>query len=198
MIGNDVVDLHSASLDSPDSSKNARRYKRFLDKIFSIKEQEIIKVSKDGHQTIWLLWSMKEAAYKIYVQQFKKPFYNPKRIECQLLLSSEGLVKIENTSYKTRSKISKDCIYTTASSMESRVLKSKFFQCKIGDAVVTSEFIKNKLIKHVSKASQLPISAFSIKTFDLGIPKLYLNNSKTNDSISFTHHGRFSGYAISS
>ena len=84
MIGNDIVDLKQAAKDS-----NWKR-PRFLDKIFTQKEQSIILSSENNDQMIWLLWGMKEAAYKAYVRQFKHVFFNPKLIQCQLGLDNEG------------------------------------------------------------------------------------------------------------
>ena len=109
MIGNDLVDLKVASVES-----NWKR-PRFLDKVFTIEEQQLIMNSKNQHQTVWLLWSMKEAAYKINVQQFGKRFYNPKKLVCHLSSSTIGYVTIENRTYYTRSAISKNYIYTVAS-----------------------------------------------------------------------------------
>lgn len=73
MIGNDIVDLKQAAKDS-----NWKR-PRFLDKIFTPREQQLIWSAKDQDQMVWLLWSMKEAAYKVNVQQFGTRFFNPKR-----------------------------------------------------------------------------------------------------------------------
>ncbi|MFT4791790.1 MAG: phosphopantetheinyl transferase (holo-ACP synthase), partial [Arcticibacterium sp.] len=58
MIGNDVVDLKVAALES-----NWMRL-GFLDKVFSEEEQEVILNSENKSQMVWLFWSMKEAAYK--------------------------------------------------------------------------------------------------------------------------------------
>ena len=85
MIGNDLVDLKVASVES-----NWKR-PRFLDKVFTIEERQLIMNSKNQHQIVWLLWSMKEAAYKINVQQFGKRFYNPKNWSVIYLLQLLGM-----------------------------------------------------------------------------------------------------------
>ena len=69
MIGNDIVDLKQAAKDS------SWKRPRFLDKIFTPREQQLIWSAKDQDQMVWLLWSMKEAAYKVNVQQFGKRFF---------------------------------------------------------------------------------------------------------------------------
>jgi len=60
MLGNDIVDLDLAKTQS-----NWRR-KNYLDKIFTTEEQLLISSAKRPDEMVWLLWSMKESAYKIY------------------------------------------------------------------------------------------------------------------------------------
>ena len=59
MIGNDIVDLALAKKES-----NWKR-NRFLDKIFTQKEQLLIANAINPEIMIWNLWTRKEAAYKI-------------------------------------------------------------------------------------------------------------------------------------
>ena len=69
MIGNDVVDLNLAKTQS-----NWER-KGFLGKIFTKKEQEFIFNTKSSFEMVWLLWSMKESAYKIYFKKHSVRFF---------------------------------------------------------------------------------------------------------------------------
>jgi len=56
LIGNDIVDLQCARKES-----NWQR-KGFLEKQFTDLEQEIIFRVENSFETVWRLWSMKEAA----------------------------------------------------------------------------------------------------------------------------------------
>ena len=47
---------------------------------------------------VWLLWSMKEAAYKCYTQQHKKRFFAPQKFECHLISKDKGIVVFEHRS----------------------------------------------------------------------------------------------------
>lgn len=67
MIGNDIIDLQLASRQS-----NWRR-KGFLEKVFTSSEREIIKASEEKEECVWLLWSMKEAAYKAHQRKRSLP-----------------------------------------------------------------------------------------------------------------------------
>ncbi len=97
MIGNDILDLNKTPLN----------WKRpgFLKKGFSKNEQKLISISKNPKYTVCLLWSMKEAAYKIYVQQLKKRSFNPSKLNCTLSDSNHGFVKIGNQ----RKQLNNDC-----------------------------------------------------------------------------------------
>ena len=58
--------------------------KGFLKKIFTEEEQSLIMSSQQPEATLWLLWSMKEAAYKIYSRQKGIRSFAPASLCCQL------------------------------------------------------------------------------------------------------------------
>jgi phosphopantetheinyl transferase (holo-ACP synthase) len=188
MIGNDLVDLKVASVES-----NWKR-PRFLDKVFTIEEQQLIMNSKNQHQTVWLLWSMKEAAYKINVQQFGKRFYNPKKLVCHLSSSTIGYVTIENRTYYTRSAISKNYIYTVASLNYLENYKSVIFKVENDSYVTQSESVKNRFIENISKSKGLSFQNLSIRKNIFGVPKLFYNDFKLPIQMSLTHCGNYCGY----
>ena len=74
MIGNDIVDLTLAKTQS-----NWRR-NRFLEKQFTDFEIERIVKSQHPFMQVWLFWSMKEAAYKIHVQQYQKTIFCSQKV----------------------------------------------------------------------------------------------------------------------
>ena len=76
MIGNDIIDLTLAKLES-----NWQR-KGFLEKLFTTFEQSLICNSENPEQMVWHLWSRKEAAYKIYHRETKIRAFIPMQIEC--------------------------------------------------------------------------------------------------------------------
>ena len=111
MLGNDIVDLRKAKLES-----NWRR-KGYLDKIFSLQEQDLIATAENQDQMVWLLWSMKEAAYKIVSPLIGERFYNPLAFECVLDFigcKAHGSVFFQERILFTSSEISEELIYTTA------------------------------------------------------------------------------------
>lgn len=113
MIGNDVIDLDLAATES-----NWKR-KGYLQKIFAPQEQKLILTSVNPDVMVWLLWSMKEAAYKIESRCTGIRCYAPSKLQGQIIRLtsdfSEGKIHTATSLYHTRSLIEKSMIHTTCS-----------------------------------------------------------------------------------
>jgi len=190
MIGNDIVDLNLASIQS-----NWRR-KGFLDKVFSEYEKEIIFRSRNSFKMIWNLWSMKESAYKVYVQQNLQRFFNPKKLQCKLTSEFEGIVEVSNEEYETKSQISNDFIYTIASLKNDKKILSTTFKLDDNSYITQHNESYKKLIGIVSEKWKLPVKDIYKKKNKMGVPKLFLNNKELLISFSLTHHGSYGAYSI--
>jgi phosphopantetheinyl transferase (holo-ACP synthase) len=112
MIGNDIVDLALAQIES-----NWKR-KGFLDKIFTKNEQLLISNTKNPEVMVWNLWSRKEAAYKIYNRQTQIRGYFPLQLECFDLEIINGItfgkVAIKDFIYFTKTTITSQFVNTIA------------------------------------------------------------------------------------
>ncbi|TKC06711.1 4-phosphopantetheinyl transferase family protein [Pedobacter polaris] len=118
MIGNDVVDLLQASIES-----NWKR-KGYLAKIFTTEEQHIIQNSKDANATVWLLWSMKEAAYKIHNRKTKLRNFAPSKLICKIDYLRNGImgsVSSGGEKYYTSSEINLNYIHTIAAQEQTQL-----------------------------------------------------------------------------
>ncbi|RZJ52684.1 MAG: 4-phosphopantetheinyl transferase family protein [Flavobacterium sp.] len=159
MIGNDVVDLAQTRIDS--------KWQRsgFIDKLFTDAEQKLIKSHHDSEIMIWLLWSMKEAAYKIYNQQTKIREYAPKKISCSINIvnsnNAEGYVEYDKNKYYTKTIITPEYIHTVA-------VKAP------GDFYNIIEIEKKGIVKDEN-----------------GIPYIKSSNLNKKNNVSVSHHGRF-------
>lgn len=184
MIGNDIVDLKQAAKDS-----NWKR-PRFLDKVFTQKEQSIISSSENKNQMVWLLWSMKEAAYKAYVREFKHRFINPKRIQCQLGLNNEGVVKINQNIYYLRTLITSDYVHSIASNSKEKFPKINLFKFN------QIEDVRTRIIHQISNRKDRDLNSIKIKKTTLGVPNLFLNDVQILEALSISHHGEYGAFAI--
>jgi phosphopantetheinyl transferase (holo-ACP synthase) len=159
MIGNDIIDIVQSRHES-----NWQR-KGFIEKLFSPSEQLIIKQTSDPETMIWLLWSMKEAAYKIYNRQTKIREYSPQKLTCTILSKNDtyctGQVICNENIYYTKTTIDPDRIHTIA--------------------VTSPDNLKNVV----------EIERKNIIKDKNGIP--YFSDPLSNklQDVSISHHGRF-------
>lgn len=157
MIGNDIIDLTQSRIESRWQRKG------FVEKLFTDKEQRYIKDYEKPETMVWLLWSMKEAAYKIYHRQTKIREFSPKKLCCFLdsvnshLIS--GKVICNENVYYTQSIFSLENIHTIA--------------------------VNN--LEHLNNVIEVEDEKI-IKDED-GIP--YLKTGNILQDISISHHGRF-------
>ena len=159
IIGNDVIDLALAHEES-DWKDN-----EFLDKTFTIEEQNLILSYSLPETMVWILWSMKESAYKIYSRQPNHTVYDPILLVCHDLDNKEncffGRVRYEEQDLFTMTFISNDCIETIA------VEKHEYFD----------------------KISIVDDSTIITEINDL--PGFYDENKQRYRSVSISHHGRY-------
>ncbi len=181
MIGNDIIDLSLAERESDWQRKG------FLEKQFTRKEQSIILESENSFETVWKLWSMKEAAYKIYTQQNEKRFFAPKKLECKLTADDEGTVSFQNQKFYTRSILNASYIFTLA-----RLEKDTKVYSSIGSPYKIDEDIKKKLQEEIG------ISALEIeqKKSKNGAPYYYHKNKLLTKSCSISHHGNYGVFSL--
>jgi len=191
MIGNDIVDLQVAKKES-----NWQR-RGFLDKLFTSEEQELITSSNDPFQMVWLLWTMKESAYKAFLQQDRNRIFAPKSIRINLISKSKATVLIHKTTFYTQSEINEELIHTIASSKKgTHILSADFF--KLNNAVYEARHLETyqKTLQAFSGRLKLSPVIFEIRKDRQGIPYLYQNKKRLKHSLSITHHGSFGAFCI--
>lgn len=190
MIGNDIIDLKFAN------SNSRWREPRFLDKLFT--EEEKIFILKDANrfQVIWLLWSMKESAYKIHFRERKLSIFNPKSFHCNVISETSGTVSFENDIVHTTSEITSNIIYTTAKIQDTLHLKQDFL-LEGNFLKEKSELLREKAINAFAEFKSIPKSCISIEKNSFGAPQFFMNEKLQNNFLSLTHHGQYGGFAIS-
>ena len=155
MIGNDIVDLKLAKAQS-----NWQR-PHFLEKIFTIHEQEFIRKSENVELEIWNLWTRNEAAYKIFNRETIIRGFFPWRLECSIAEFLDGKflgsVSIDDKIYFTKTIQTEEYVYTIAANSPS----------------LLDEIIEINSNEKIIKIDGLPFTA---------IGKVL---------VSITHHGRF-------
>ncbi len=176
MIGNDLIDLVTAR-------KNSRlKNSRFRKKIFTAREENIIDKNNDPEATFWLLWSMKEAAYKIHQQETNSaPRLNPVKFEC---FPSEdrktGKVMAFGKNYFTRTQFLEGFIHSIASAeKEMNYLQKNYLK---------SSDYKGRFSAFISKELALN-TKLSIEKNEYHIPYFRQEKSAEKLPVSISHDG---------
>lgn len=186
-IGNDIVDLNFAARES-----NWQR-RGFLEKVFTYEEQNAIHNSNKPFELVWRLWSMKESAYKLYVQVKNERFFNPKSLVCSILSDSQGTVKIGTHVYQTNTEYDKRCILTTAFIDKSTTFISERFNLNIS---TQSEQTHSILLQFVAQKEQLEPKHLTIQKTAINTPQLHYKNEPLSYGVSLTHHGIWGAFSI--
>ncbi len=186
MIGNDIIDLSI-----PVSKK--WNNKRYLDKLFDLEEQAIIKESENSKIIMLLLWSLKEATYKAHQRRFNLPRkYNPLAFHCKLTSRdqsrSQGSVEIEKYTYFTSSIINSAFIHSVASFETESVASQKIYG--------SNKNAYEVILKDFSLLLKEPIANLKIEKDKNLIPILVGDVLKLEHAFSTSHHGNYAAYVI--
>jgi phosphopantetheinyl transferase (holo-ACP synthase) len=171
VIGNDIVDLVKAKQES-----NIFR-PRYLEKVCSPEEIDLVLSSSNAINTFWRIWTMKESAYKAFQRDLSfKTFFNPFAFTCQFKDSDFGELNYNGHQLSTKTIQTKEFIY-------SEVVNFRTTQRFFGSS---SDFLK-KLKTELNLKSHPELT----KTKD-GLPVLDLAHKMS--PISKTHHGNFQAF----
>lgn len=190
MVGNDIVDLSIARSDAWSDL-------RYLNKVFSISEQAQIGISKNPNETLWLLWSMKESAYKAHFRTFEKRELAPRKIECILLSRQKGMVLIDGSVYSTRSELNNEYIHTIAIEEGVNITDIQHGLIREQNAVKVRNNIVSTMKRSFSEMLELNVKSLEfIKTLR-NVPYMRYSGKRLYNPCSLSHHGRYGAFVIS-
>ena len=184
MIGNDIVDLSLAA------GQSNWQHPRFLEKIFSHSEQQLILESSDRFSTIWRLWTTKEAAYTAYTQSVPGRFFNPKSFICSSLKETFE-VTYKDFRIEVKTVLDGNAIYAETISNEQPVTEVLYVP---GENL--SMLLREALYSKVSETLGIDSAELNLIKDYHGTPKLYHNALELNLEVSLTHHGSYAAYSI--
>lgn len=188
MVGNDIVDLGLAD-------RNAWKRKRFLDKVLTPSEQLLMLDSVDPGTFFWVLWSMKESAYKLHFRKNLDRALNPARFRCSFQGDLEGRVKVDDQVYRTASTVSVDYVHTTAIDAKSRAV-TKSDEVSAGSFNAVRKKTIESLIRSFSASADLNAEQVKFLKDKNDLPFLTCDVNGMFKACSISHHGRFGAYAI--
>ncbi len=197
MIGNDIVDLAYSR-----QTSNWQR-PRFLDKVFTASEQAQIAAAPDPEQWVWLLWSIKESAYKLILRAAQGPFFAPKQITCEVIppMAGNALIKsvvhYQGQVYCGESQLSASSIHSLVYARAERpTFSSARFCLAQSDYPHQGAFIREQLLRHYADTRQIDLQKLAIQKNLHGIPSITMEGVPQTTALSISHHGHFAAYAF--
>jgi len=192
MIGNDIVDLDLAAQES-----NIRR-RGFVDKLFLLHEKQIIENAIQQAPMLWLLWSCKEAVYKIVHRATHERKFAPQQFACYLLSSRDTEVLSSSII------VNNDCpVPQVTERMAGIVVHQQqpyYFQTRITTTCIhTHAAINPVLLQQMnvftgcySDRDMLSPTQLLFKD-ESGIPHIRDRDTGLAAPVSLSHHGRYFG-----
>ena len=199
-IGNDVVALALIN------SERTRSY-RFYSKILHPAEQELYKQlpisALPFEQYVWLLWSVKESAYK-YLQRLNPSLvFSPTQTVVNSIetnpdetgnsLSVTGKVAFKEHSLNYRSFITAEYIHSVAV-QNWHATHHQVQHIEQADYEYQSAVVRVAALQRLT--SYFPEQALRMVKHDAGYPELFSQNQLLPVPVSFSHHGHYIAYAF--
>jgi phosphopantetheinyl transferase (holo-ACP synthase) len=190
--GNDIIDIALAKKES-----NWKR-KGFLEKLFTPPEQLYIRQAQHPVNLVWLFWSMKESAYKVYTRQYSGRFFAPNKIECALMTSCTGQVTINQRKYNTISALTDKYIYSIAkpSGCNPSLFHSKCFYNHKSSDTNSCQLINEKIKNYYASITGKEKMNLTLIKDNNNLPTLFCKDDHSKIPVSITHHGNYAAFTI--
>ncbi len=202
-VGNDVVDLKD-----PENIGKSRD-DRFLGRVFTAGERELIASVPSPDTLLWSLWAAKEAAYKAVSSADPAVCSIPHRY--RVVLEAEDatrkIVRLAGKVITPRGELvievvaSADWVHALAAGAKEALKRLcqrvKRLEGEKG-AVNPSAFVRGALLREIARRLDCPVGDLSVvKNPDgLGAPRVLFRGELLAAEVSLSHDGRFAAFAF--
>ena len=202
-VGNDVVDLKD-----PENIGKSRD-DRFLSRVFTAGERELIASVPSHHTLLWSLWAAKEAAYKAVSRADPAVCSIPHRY--RVVIEAEDatrkIVRLAGKVITPRGElvlgvfVSADWVHALAAGTEEALnrLCRRVKRLEGGKgAVNSSAFVRGALLREIARRLNCAVDDLSVvKNQDgLGAPRVLFRGELLAAEVSLSHDGRFAAFAF--
>ncbi|MDO9228498.1 MAG: 4'-phosphopantetheinyl transferase superfamily protein [Syntrophales bacterium] len=202
-MGNDVVDLKD-----PENIGKSRD-DRFLCRVFTAGERELIASVPSPDTLLWSLWAAKEAAYKAVSSADPAVCSIPRRY--RVVLEAEDatrkIVRLAGKVITPRGElvlevtVSADWVHALAAGAEEALkrLCQRVKRLEGGKGAVNpSAFVRGALLREIARRLDCPVGDLSVvKNQDgLGAPRVLFRGELLAAEVSLSHDGRFAAFAF--
>jgi phosphopantetheine--protein transferase-like protein len=202
-VGNDVVDLKD-----PENIGKSRD-DRFLGRVFTAGERELIASAQSPDTLLWSLWAAKEAAYKAVSSGDPAVCSIPRRYRVVLdeedatrkIVRLAGKVITPRGELVLKVAVSADWVHALAAGAEEALkrLCRRVKRLEGGKGAENpSAFVRGALLREIARRLDCPVGDLSvIKNQDgLGAPRVLFRGDLLAAEVSLSHDGRFAAFAF--
>jgi len=199
-VGNDVVDLQDAA----NAGKSGDS--RFLKKILTDAEIEMVKSAANPDALLWSFWACKETAYKVMKKKSPDSPFIPgrwqvvihkKRTDCwegEVIVGGKDGIPV---------RLFPGLNYVCCVGAENKAVLNKLIQnvyaLPDGENISPSRFARRCIRRTLAQSYGWNFDAIQIRRKkwkqELQPPAVFLGGQKTNIDLSISHDGRFVAYA---
>lgn len=202
MVGNDVVDLADAE------AQHSARHPRFDARVFAPEERRRIAAAGPELPLRWILWTAKEAAYKLARRRDPACVFSPIRFVVALDTAPyaapdtrpdarlEGRVRHSGEAYPLRVTLNGDCVHAVVTAPGRTFASVAASSHRLGDTEVVagpSRAVRAFALSDLAPQLGVDTASLSIHSRDR-IPRLQVSAGPAA-ALSLSHHGRFVAYA---
>ena len=207
-IGNDIIDLNAPE------NRGKSGDLRFLNRIFTLEEQEAIGRADRPDAMLWALWAGKEGAYKILCKLDPLVVSIPKRYQVRYLTQIEttdtgprwsGIADTPGGTAVLEVVLAPDYVHCLAVAGEYTMVDGAINGVTlqvldVGDAANASIILRRAVAGHIADRMKLSTSEIEIRRvrrdMGLGPPYVFAGGRPTEMDISLSHDGRYGAFAI--
>jgi len=175
-IGNDVVDLHEDT---------APVHERFADRVFTSEEKKRIT----SRENFWLYWAAKEAAYKMLKRLIPKLVYSPAGL---VFNHYDSTICYDGVKYPCAASSNKNYVSVVCAASK-KGFETHDLRSWLGVRATTGLNESQEVRKFAARriGVLLGINEKMLGFTNDRIPALTISGKKTNDLLSFSHHGKY-------
>lgn len=195
-LGNDLIDL-SALNQHPRAGQD-----RFRRKILAEEEYGPLLSAGDPATDIWILWALKESAYKCYFQRTGRRFFAPKKFICRWRADAPGEpdwhAEIHTPAGVCYGRVRRTFRYIHALSADKpqqlAAARFQFFYLPGLQAREQSLQLRNRALPWLANCLRLPAEEL-IWENSRGYPRLHSREKVLSTALSLSHHGDWGAVA---
>ncbi len=208
--GNDIVDLTDPEV------FNKHRDERFMSRVFTLREREMIEDSLEPNQMLWMVWACKEAAYKMIRKAFPDAGFLHQLFQVTKIVFEKSCFRAflhyKDNGIKMKIKSNQNFIHAFGETERAYETKTPsgdianlkhFFNEDEWKSIHSPESAWVRYFAKMELAKELRTSIWDLaivrgyENFKWDPPAVYWKNIRTGIDISLSHHGKWLAWAWS-